>query len=654
MNRKIAMPVLQLSDLPGFLRAASITRSVLSTNLGVCGAQGLRGLIAVSLGVGGLLSIGWVANAQTIPSGSEILPEEVPEDVPDIIEQTLPESPVPPLPSPDLPTTEPEPSLQLPVPATPVEPSPPVGAVLPLERLEIVGFTVLEEELAATVEAYETIATVSPFCTSPSVTEAIAPAASDALEYCGLAATINSPGITFEGLVDIRSALTELYLNNGYLTSGAFVPSGQDLSQGTALIQVVEGSLEHIDVSGLTRLQESYVRNRIAIATDPPLQSDRLEEALQLLQLDPLLQRVNAELIAGSTANSSILLVNAEEAPATQLNVSVDNYRTPNVGSEQLRLAASYNNLVGVGDRLSASYGLTEGLDTYRIGYRIPVNARDGTLSVSYSNNDSDIVADDFRDLGIRGESETLSFGFRQPISRSPEQEFALGLGFDWRRSRTFIFDEQPFSFQQGVTDTDIEVAVVRFSQEWVKRNPTSVLAARSQFSLGLDAFGATASDTGPDGQFFAWLGQFQWVQQLPDSNLVLLTQVGTQLTPDSLLSLERFSVGGANTVRGYAENQLVADNGIFGSVELRIPLTPDPSTLQIIPFFDVGTAWNNGGPNPDTSTIASLGTGLRWQPSSDFELRLDYGIPLIAAEDQGDSLQENGFHFAISYRPSF
>ena len=431
------------------------------------------------------------------------------------------------------------------------------------------------------------------------------------------------------------------------------MPTGQDLSLNTARIQVIEGTLEHIEVSGLNRLQESYVQNRVAIAASPPLQRDRLEESLQLLQLDPFLQRINAELIAGSTADQSILLIDAEEAPATQVGLFANNRQSPNVGSEQLSTSISQNNLIGIGDRLSASYGLTEGLNTYRVEYAVPVNARDGTLSLSYGSNRNDIVSDDFRNLGIGGESETWSLQFRQPVWRSPAQEFAVGLGFDVRRSQTFLYDE-PFQFQQNVTENPVKVSVARFYQEWLRRNPTSVLAARSQFSVGLDAFDATVSDTGPDGRFFSWLGQFQWVQQIPESDLVLLTQIGAQLTPNSLLSLERFSLGGAGTVRGYAENELVADNGVFGSVELRIPLTQNANVLQLTPFFDIGVAWNNNGLQLEPSTIASLGTGLRWQPLSNLELRLDYGIPLIASNNRGDSLQENGFHFATSYRLAF
>ncbi|VEP17343.1 Surface antigen (D15) (fragment) [Hyella patelloides LEGE 07179] len=64
---------------------------------------------------------------------------------------------------------------------------------------------------------------------------------------------------TFEDLVCLRSRITQLYLEKGYVTSGAFLANNQDLSNGVVTIQVVEGSLEEIILTGLDRLQESYI-----------------------------------------------------------------------------------------------------------------------------------------------------------------------------------------------------------------------------------------------------------------------------------------------------------------------------------------------------------------------------------------------------------
>ena len=437
------------------------------------------------------------------------------------------------------------------------------------------------------------------------------------------------------------------------MTSGAFILNDRpnDIESGNVTIQIVEGKLEGIEINGLKRLEDSYVRSRIKIATTVPLNKQRIEEALQLLQIDPIIERVNSELIAGSSPGLNILRVEVKEAPAFHAGIVIANNQSPSIGSVQGSVFAVHDNFTGFGDQLSFEYGLTEGLDIYNISYKLPVNPKNGTINVRYSNNNSKIIAAPFDDLDIRSDSETLSFGFRQPLIRKPQTEFAVGIGFDLRRSQTFLLDNIPFSFSEGAENGESKVSAMRFYQDWVHRSATQVLAARSQFSFGIDAFDATVNNTGTDGRFFSWLGQFQWVQQV-SKRVLLLTRIAAQLTPDSLLSLEKFSIGGVDTVRGYRQNQLVSDNGVLGAVELRIPLSANPKILQLTPFFEIGGGWNNRADNPEPSLIASTGLGMEWQVFRGLNVRLDYGIPLFGVKDKGNSLQENGFYFSWQYQP--
>lgn len=73
---------------------------------------------------------------------------------------------------------------------------------------------------------------------------------------------------------------------------------------------------------------------------------------------------------------------------------------------------------------------------------------------------------------------------------------------------------------------------------------------------------------------------------------------------------------------------------------------------LQIRPFFDLGTVWHNQAENLDSKTIAGLGLGLSWQPQRDLFFQIDYAIPLVAVENQGNSLPENGVYFSLRYQP--
>ncbi len=457
--------------------------------------------------------------------------------------------------------------------------------------------------------------------------------------------------VSFEELLQLRSDITKLYIDNGYINSGAFLLNQVIDKDGVVKIQVVEGELEDIQLEGLNRLRASYVRSRIKRATTAPLNKDRLEEALQLLQIDPLISQVNAELTAGSTPGKNILRLIVKEAPAFHAGVFTRNSQSPSIGSEQFGIFAVHDNVLGFGDSLRAEYGITEGLNLYDINYTFPVNAKNGEISFRFSNTDSRIIEDRFEDADIRSEAQTYSLNFRQPLTLSPNSEFAVGLALDLRRSQTFILDDIPFSFSPGAEDGESKVTVIRFYQDWVQRNTKTVLAARSQFSFGIDAFDATVNSSGTDGRFFTWLGQFQWVQQVTPRS-ILVSRINAQLTPDSLLSLEKFSIGGVNTVRGYRQNELVTDNGVTGSVELFIPLTSNSNELRIAPFFDIGAGWNNRGSNPDPNIVAGVGVGLLWQPRPDLNIRLDYGLPLTSIDDRGNTLQDNGLYFSVQYQP--
>jgi len=99
-------------------------------------------------------------------------------------------------------------------------------------------------------------------------------------------------------LVAVRDAITRLYVEHGYLNSGAVVPD-QDLAGGVVVIRVVEGRLSDIEVSGTKHYRASVLRSRVELGSSVPLDVAKLEESLQILQQDPRIERVHARLRPG-------------------------------------------------------------------------------------------------------------------------------------------------------------------------------------------------------------------------------------------------------------------------------------------------------------------------------------------------------------------
>ena len=117
------------------------------------------------------------------------------------------------------------------------------------------------------------------------------------------------------------------------------------------------------------------------------------------------------------------------------------------------------------------------------------------------------------------------------------------------------------------------------------------------------------------------------------------------------LFSLEQFSVGGFQTVRGYREHTLVRDNEFASSLELRIPLWSDAAwgfDLQLAPFCDFGRSWNTNRGEASRRTLASVGVGLRTVYRF-LRGEIYWGHRLQHVEDPGDGgIQDDGVTFAL------
>ncbi len=543
---------------------------------------------------------------------------------------TLPQGQLPPL-QPVLPSPEPPPTT---------DPLPPLEELLPPFKVTPSPTQTSSEEIPGTI-------IVNQF-------QVIGSTVFSAEELAELLKPFTGRPISFAELLQAQEAVTQLYQTQGYINSGAFIPP-QSLENGVVTIEVVEGQVESIEVTGTRHLKPGYIRSRLAIATEAPLNQNRLLNALQLLQLDPLLENLTAELAAGARPGSSVLSIQVQEADAFSSQLSIDNQRSPSVGSVRRQVQLTHGNLLGFGDRFNLNYTNTDGSNSLDdVSYTLPINPRNGTLTFSYNRSSSDIIEKPFDELEIESKSRTYELTYRQPIEQTPTEELAFGLTASRQETETSLLGI-PFPLSAGANDDgETRISALRFFQEYTQRSNREVLAMRSQFSLGIGAFDATINNDAPDSHFFAWRGQAQYLRLLaPDT--ILLLRSDMQLADRPLVPLEQFSLGGQLTVRGYRQDILLADNGFFASAELRVPILRVPNwqmLVQLTPFFDFGTVWNNSNSDADieTPTLSSVGLGLRFLLGTRFNARLDWGIPLVNLDSSGDTLQEKGIYFSIQY----
>ncbi|WP_254446910.1 ShlB/FhaC/HecB family hemolysin secretion/activation protein [Dolichospermum sp. UHCC 0259] len=260
--------------------------------------------------------------ALVVPSfHTQPLLAQVPPEVKPPSRESLPEAqPLPVLPPPDqlLPIPSPIPNQPQVTPQTP-------STTLVVERFEFVGNTVFSAE-----------------------------------ELAKVAAPYTKRQISFTELLQVRSEITKLYVNKGYVTSGAIIPI-QTIKNGVVVVQLVEGSLEKINITGTSRLNSSYISDRLSLAAGKPFSRDRLLVGLQLLQLDPLIKNISADLQTGIRPGTNILEVKVTEADSFHTQLSIDNERSPSVGSLRRRININEANLLGLGDGFNFGYTNTNG-----------------------------------------------------------------------------------------------------------------------------------------------------------------------------------------------------------------------------------------------------------------------------------------------------
>jgi hemolysin activation/secretion protein len=544
-----------------------------------------RGVRLTSLGLGlATVVVGWVGS------------------IPDAVAQ-LPSTPAPITPPAPLPTEllpPPEDFLRLPE-VPPLSPSvkPNPSQTITVTKFEVVGSTLFTmEQLQAATASF-----------------------------------LNRP-LRFEDLLKARAAITKLYVDQGYLTSGAYLPANQDVSKGIVTFQVLEGSIEEIRVTGTKSLRPRYIRDRLQSAIHPPLNIPRLTAALQLLKQNPLIERISAELLPGTQPGTNLLAVSIIPAPSRTAHITLNNHRSATSGEFGRQIRFSQTNLTGYGDRFSANYTNAAGSYDFNLNYALPVNAKDGTFSVSYGQSDSNVIQRPFSALDINSSSRNLTVAFRQPIIDTSSHQIVLGAALSRQESELTFLDGIPLSLPNTGSDAQgrIRVTQLNLFQEWTQRRRRSLLTLRSDLDIGLD-LGATRNPTAPDGRYVKWQGLAQLLYGIhPDTILTLRSTV--QLSDRALPNSSLLGLGGNRALRGYPEGFLLFDQAVFGTAELTIPIfrTEDRShRLYLSPFVDLGYGWNYRRISAtDNRFLIAPGLGLRYEWTDRIGVQINWGIPLV------------------------
>jgi len=466
--------------------------------------------------------------------------------------------------------------------------------------------------------------------------------------------------VTIGDLEEIRQKLTLLLVNRGYINSGFLLP-GQNIVNGVVTFRFVEGRVTDIEVSGTDHFDPEYFRSRLAQGTEPPLNVNNLQSEQLILLQNPLVQRLNLELVPGLEPGEARLNADVVEANRFSLNAQIADDQVPTVGAVRGQLQGSMANILGVGDILAAEYGRSQGLNDGYVSYSLPIASDDTRVSIRYDKNGVVVVTPALSTLNVTSTFSGVAVGLSRPFYRTPEAAFTLGASLEWREQQSFLLG-MPFGFTPGSAPNGKTIATpLRLYQEWVDRDADHAFAARSTFSVGLPILGATVpslpSVGTPTGNYFFWLGQAQYVRRIYD-DWEMFVRSDLQLANRPLFQMEQIAFGGLGSVRGYRTALTVTDDGFLASAELRIPITrlrlpyladsDDAGKVSIVPFYDYARDWNVDRPTPYPQQISGVGAGVRWNIGSRLMAEFYYAKALRHVP-VGNSIEDRGIYFRVT-----
>jgi hemolysin activation/secretion protein len=490
---------------------------------------------------------------------------------------------------------------------------------------------------------------------------------------------------TADRVVSLVLLINQAYVQNGYINTGLLIGRQDWASQGAVLqLKLVAGRVtpsatggRSIGVAwakgGSQGLREHYIRDRMPSAAETPLNSSDLERDFRLLADDPAIRAVNAQLTPGAQAGEANLLLTVAPQPMFRLYTTVANSRNPSVGAVRYSIGGSMRNGLFSGDLLSIDAGDTGGLADAVVSYSTPLIEPRTAFDIQVSTDKAAVLDPSVRVLDVRSDETSVEGGLserlvEEPLTPlpggdgwSPARSFTVGMRLGWRESYTSLLG-MPFSFSPGAVNGYSDLTVFRGTADFVQRSDREVIAISGTGSFGLSGSGVDLPGVLRANPHFAViLLQASYARRLV-AGLEFRARFTGQWSDSTLYAMEQLSVGGADTVRGYRENLLLADRGLIGSVELGCPVTvggqicgtgPDDwKTLRLAVFTDGAYVNNRAGPQPAPPGIASVGVSATWTPSPAFFARLTYGYALIRAAPAPLDLEDRGLEFLVTLHP--
>ena len=460
--------------------------------------------------------------------------------------------------------------------------------------------------------------------------------------------------LTVDDINKILNAITNAYIDAGYITSGAYLITPQTkLNDGILQIKIVEGS-----ITKFSGLSEAERKTAFPWVLGSILNLRDIEQGLdQMNRLSSNHAKMEIKANEDINGTSQIVITNVRESPIS-ISAFTDDLGSKSTGEYRLGVGVVEDNLFGINDQINLSYtnSISGNSDKYSralsLGFSVPLGYWTFTNNASFSEYKT------YMKLPISGEklysygdNFTDSFIIDKVISRGQKYKLSVSVGVNFKSPNNYtkVLD---IKTKNGVSSRLL--SDVEYGLPMTFYFNRGVVFAKPSFVDGVDLFGAK----GDDGTF-PQKTQFEAYKLYLYSswNLGFATFTTTfdgQYSDDILIPSETVYIGGETSVRGFKDDGVSGDSGFYIRNDLNFNLaqmfkTENIWAKSITPslFFDYGLVKSNAD---DSRTILS-GSGAKVAVNYDMlETSISYAIP-IKKEDTMTSKEDISIYLGIKGR---
>lgn len=460
---------------------------------------------------------------------------------------------------------------------------------------------------------------------------------------------------TFSSIQKAAAALQRIYADEGYTATQIGIPQ-QDITSGIVHLKVLEARIGTVAVIGNKHFDATNIRAALPLLREGQTPKVDAIGASVRLANESYARQMQVTFRQADQAETVDATIRVTDLDPVRHVLSMDNTGTSQTGRYRLGYAFQHANLFNTDHTFTAQYVTSpehiKDVTILGLNYRIPFYTLGSAIdfSASHANVDSGTVPTTSGSYAISGSGNLFGIRYTQLLPRFRQWNQRVTTAYHSRHYQNKVMaNGSSASLVPDLTSQPLTLGYAGSANDAHSEWRADVSYSRNLPGGGKNssaAYQAPGGRSGATADFGVWHYSANLQQSLP-SDWQAQLQFAGQYTTDALIPGEQFGIGGAASVRGFDEREILDDRGYRASVEVQGPdfgktLGGEDLHVRLAVFYDRGQARRNHALAGERTSIdiASAGLGARIALGSRGQVRLDYASIL-----QGGGVRRNGDH---------